>query len=61
MNMIEKRGERGKYMEYLEGRLNHTSFITAVGQQFINSIIKTKDQAIKLEQPMTMNEGTSND
>ena len=42
--MLKKKGVRVKDMEYLEGRLNHDTFIILLYQNFLNSIIKTKDQ-----------------
>ena len=56
--MLKKIGVRVKYMEYLEGRLNHDTFIILLYQNFLNSIIKTKDQAIRLGQLTTIHSGT---
>ena len=58
MNMLEKRGLRGKEMAYIEDILNHAAFIIPLGRHFLNRIIKTKDQAIRLGQLTTIHSGS---
>ena len=52
--MIEKGVVKGKYMESIEGRLNHTALITPLCRHFLNRNRKKTYQATKLVKPMIM-------